>query len=63
MFIRNIGQIFATAIALSAVCASVYAEQTVYKWVGEDGVDCGECWWMRDEGDTGEWGVGVEEGG
>ncbi len=38
MFIRNIGQIFVTAIALSAVCASVYAEKTVYKWVDEDGV-------------------------
>ena len=38
MFTKNIGQIIVTAIALSAVCAGVYAEKTVYKWVDEDGV-------------------------
>ncbi len=38
MFTKNIGHIFVTAIALSAVCAGVYAEKTVYKWVDEDGV-------------------------
>ncbi len=38
MFTRTIGQIFAITIALTAVCAGVYAEKTVYKWVDEDGV-------------------------
>jgi len=38
MFARNVGQIIAITIALTAVCAGVYAEKTVYKWVDEDGL-------------------------
>ncbi len=38
MFARNVSQNFVIAIALTAVCAGVYAEETVYKWVDEDGV-------------------------
>jgi len=34
----NFGQVFINAIALTAFCASAYAEQTVYKWVDENGV-------------------------
>jgi len=38
MSLRNTVQILAIAMALMAVCAGAKAEQTVYKWVDEDGV-------------------------
>ena len=38
MFTTNVGQVIAIAIALTAICASVNAQKTVYKWVDEDGV-------------------------
>lgn len=38
MFTRKVGQLFALAVILTAVCASVNAENKVYKWVDEDGV-------------------------
>jgi len=38
MLTRNGGRVFALGIILMVVCASVYAQQKVYKWVDEDGV-------------------------
>jgi hypothetical protein len=38
MLTKNGGGVFALGIILTVVCASVYAQQTVYKWVDEDGV-------------------------
>jgi len=38
MPIKNRSGIFALGIILTVVCASVYAQQKVYKWVDEDGV-------------------------
>ena len=38
MLTKNGGWIFALVIILTVVCASVYAQQTVYKWVDEEGV-------------------------
>ena len=38
MFNKNAGQIFVLAVALTAFCASVPAEKTVYKWVDQDGI-------------------------
>ena len=38
MLKRTVGQILMMALALTVVCAGVYAQQTVYKWVDEDGV-------------------------
>ncbi len=38
MLARNVSRIFALGSALTAVCVSVYAQNTVYKWVDEDGV-------------------------
>jgi hypothetical protein len=38
MSIRNGIGIFAFGIILTVVCASVHAQQKVYKWVDEDGV-------------------------
>lgn len=38
MFTRNVGRIFVVAIGLSIFCAGANAQQTVYKWVDEDGV-------------------------
>ena len=38
MLTKNGGRVFALGIILTVVCASVYAQQTVYKWVDEDGV-------------------------
>ena len=38
MTAKRFGQMIAIALALTAVCAGVYAEKTVYKWVDEDGV-------------------------
>ena len=32
------GQMIAISLALTAVCAGAHAEETVYKWVDEDGV-------------------------
>ena len=37
MFFRNAGQIFVIVIALTAFCSGAIAEETVYKWVDEDG--------------------------
>ena len=38
MLTKNGGGIFILGIILTVVCASVYAQQTVYKWVDEEGV-------------------------
>jgi hypothetical protein len=38
MLTKNGGGLFALGIVLTLVCASVYAQQTVYKWVDEEGV-------------------------
>jgi len=38
MLSNNGGQIILLGIILTVVCASVYAQETVYKWVDEDGV-------------------------
>ena len=38
MFTSNMGRIVVVAAALTALCAGVYAEAKVYKWVDEDGV-------------------------
>jgi hypothetical protein len=38
MLTRNGGGFFALGIILTVACASVYAQQTVYKWVDEEGV-------------------------
>ncbi len=38
MLTKNGGAVFALGIILTVVCGSVYAQQTVYKWVDEDGV-------------------------
>ncbi len=38
MLTKNGGAIFALGIILTIVCGSVYAQQTVYKWVDEEGV-------------------------
>jgi hypothetical protein len=38
MSIKNGSGVFALGIILTVVCASVYAQQTVYKWVDEEGV-------------------------
>jgi hypothetical protein len=38
MLTKNGGGFFALGIILTLVCASVYAQQTVYKWVDEEGV-------------------------
>jgi len=38
MLIKSGGWIFALGIVLTVACASVNAQQTVYKWVDEDGV-------------------------
>jgi len=38
MLTKNGGWVFALGIILPIVCASVYAQQTVYKWVDEEGV-------------------------
>jgi hypothetical protein len=38
MLTKNGGAVFALGIILTFVCASVYAQQTVYKWVDEEGV-------------------------
>jgi hypothetical protein len=38
MLTRIGGGVLALGIILTVVCASVYAQQTVYKWVDEDGV-------------------------
>jgi hypothetical protein len=38
MLTRNGGGVFALGIVLMVACGSVYAQQTVYKWVDEDGV-------------------------
>ena len=35
---KNRSGVFALGIILTVVCASVYAQQTVYKWVDEEGV-------------------------
>jgi len=38
MLTKNGGAFFSLGIILAVVCASVYAQQTVYKWVDEEGV-------------------------
>ncbi len=38
MLTRNGGGVLALGIILTVVCASVYAQQKVYKWVDEEGV-------------------------
>ena len=38
MPIKNRSGVFALGIILTVVCASVYAQQKVYKWVDEEGV-------------------------
>jgi hypothetical protein len=38
MSIRNGSGVFVLGIILTVVCASVYAQQKVYKWVDEEGV-------------------------
>ncbi len=38
MLAGNVGRVFALGIILTVVCAGVYAQQTVYKWVDKDGV-------------------------
>ena len=38
MLTRNGGAVFAFGIILTVICASADAQQTVYKWVDEDGV-------------------------
>jgi hypothetical protein len=38
MSTRNGSWVFALGMILAVVCAGVYAQQTVYKWVDEDGV-------------------------
>jgi len=38
MLTKNGGVVLALGIILTVVCASAYAQQTVYKWVDEDGV-------------------------
>jgi len=38
MLARNCDRFILLGIILTVVCASVYAQQTVYKWVDEDGV-------------------------
>ena len=38
MLTKNGGGFLALGIILTVACASVYAQQTVYKWVDEDGV-------------------------
>jgi len=38
MSTRNRSGVFALGIILTVVCASAYAQQTVYKWVDEEGV-------------------------
>jgi len=38
MLTKNGGGLFALGIILTVVCASVYAQQTVHKWVDEEGV-------------------------
>ena len=38
MYTRAVGQIIVLAIAVTVVCASANAQQTVYKWTDEDGV-------------------------
>jgi hypothetical protein len=38
MSVKNGSWVFALGIILTVVCASVYAQQTVYKWVDEEGV-------------------------
>ncbi len=38
MLTKNRSGIFALGIILTVVCASLYAQQTVYKWVDEEGV-------------------------
>jgi hypothetical protein len=35
---KNGGGVFALGIILTVFCASVYAQQTVYKWVDEEGI-------------------------
>jgi len=38
MLTKNRSGVFALGIILTVVCASAYAQQTVYKWVDEEGV-------------------------
>ena len=38
MLTKNGGGLFALGIVLTVACASVNAQQTVYKWVDEEGV-------------------------
>jgi len=38
MSTKNRSGVFALGIILTVVCASAYAQQTVYKWVDEEGV-------------------------
>jgi hypothetical protein len=38
MLTKNGGAVFALGIFLTVVCASVYAQQKIYKWVDEEGV-------------------------
>lgn len=36
--VKNSGLLIALGVILTAACVSTYAQQTVYKWVDENGV-------------------------